>query len=151
MRVKKALYESIVVPTVMYGGESWGLRKEERDKLNVMEMNCLRNMCGVFRRERVTNEEVRQRVEVDITLEDRTDERVLSWFEHVERMSGERLTKRVYESSVIGSRGRGAPPKGWMSGVKKALENRGTTVENARVVCQTRSDWRAIVYGSGIF
>ena len=54
MRVKKALYECIVVPTVLYGGDSWGLRKEDRDKLNVMEMNCLRNMCGVSHREQVT-------------------------------------------------------------------------------------------------
>ena len=59
MRVKKGLYESIIVPTVMYGGESWGLRKKEEGRLNVMEMNCLRNMCGVSRRERVRNEEVR--------------------------------------------------------------------------------------------
>ena len=66
-------------------------------------------------------------------------------------MSGERLTKRVYESSVEGSRGRGAPPKGWMSGVKEALRKRGTTVANAKVLCQTRSDWRAIVYRGGIF
>ena len=151
MRVKKALYESIVVPTVLYGGESWGLRREDRDKLNVMEMNCLRNMCGVSRREHVTNEEIRRRVGVDRTLEDRADERVLNWFGHVERMSVERLTKRVYESSVEGSRGRGAPPKGWMSGVKEALRKRDTTVANAKMLCQTRNDWRAIVYRGGIF
>ena len=151
MRVKKALYESIVVPTVLYGGESWGLRREDRDKLNVMEMNCLRNMCGVSRREHVTNEEIRRRVGVDRTLEDRADERVLNWFGHVERMSAERLTKRVYESSVEGARGRGAPPKGWMSGVKEALRKRDTTVANAKMLCQTRNDWRAIVYRGGIF
>ena len=58
-----------------------------------MEMNCLRNMCGVTRRDRVRNEEVRERVGVDIALADRVEERVLSWFGHVER-----LTKRVYES-----------------------------------------------------
>ena len=27
MRAKKGLYESIVVPTVLYGGQSWGLTK----------------------------------------------------------------------------------------------------------------------------
>jgi len=151
MRVKKSLHESIVVPTVMYGGESWGMREEEKRKLNVMEMNCLRNMCGVSRREHVHNEEVRRRVGVEIELAERVEERVLSWFGHVERMSGERMTKRVYESSVVGSRGRGAPPKGWMSCVKKILYDRGMTIANAKVVCQTRSDWRAIVYGGGIF
>ena len=147
MRVKKGLYESIVVPTVMYGGESWGLRKEERRKLNVMEMNCLRNMCGVSRREHVRNEEVRRRVGVEREMAERVDERVLNWFGHVERMEGERLTKRVYEASVEGARGRGAPPKGWMSGLKEILGNRGMTVASAKVACQTRSEWRAIVYG----
>ena len=151
MRVKKGLYESIIVPTVMYGGESWGLRKKEERRLNVMEMNCLRNMCGVSRRDRVRNEEVRRRVGVESELAERVKGRVLSWFGHVERMSGERMTKRVYESSVEGARGRGAPPKGWMSSVKKILDKRGMTVANAKVVCQTRSDWRAIVYGGGSF
>ena len=62
VRVKRALYESIVVPKVLYGAESWGLRSEEREKLNVMEMSCLRNMCGVTRRDRVRSEVVRRRV-----------------------------------------------------------------------------------------
>ena len=139
------------MPTVMYGGECWGLKDEDRSKLNVMEMNCLRNMCGVSRREHVTNEEVRRRVGLDRTLADRADEKVLSWFGHVERMSGERLTKRVYKSSVEGSRRRGAPPKGWMSCVKGVLEKkRGMTIANAKILCQTRSEWRATVYGGGI-
>ena len=62
-----------------------------------MEINCLRNMCRVTRRDLVCNEEVRRRVSVDRKLLDRVDERVLSWFGHVERMSGERLPKRVWE------------------------------------------------------
>ena len=35
MNVKKVLYEKVVVPTVMYGSESWGLKVTERRKLNV--------------------------------------------------------------------------------------------------------------------
>ena len=45
--VKRELYEKIVMLTVMYGSDSWGLRVVERNKLNVAEMNCLRCMCGV--------------------------------------------------------------------------------------------------------
>ena len=67
MRVKKGLYESIVVPTVMYGGESWGLRKKENNGLNVMEINCLRNMCRVSCREHVHNKEARRRMEVEVS------------------------------------------------------------------------------------
>ena len=35
MNVKKVLYEKVVVPTVMYGSESWGMKVIERQKLNV--------------------------------------------------------------------------------------------------------------------
>ena len=63
MRVKRGLYESIVVATAWRG--ALGLKGAERKKLNVMEINCLRNMCGVTRRDLVCNEEVRRRVRVD--------------------------------------------------------------------------------------
>ena len=33
MNVKKALYEKVVVPTVMCGSESWGMKVNERQKL----------------------------------------------------------------------------------------------------------------------
>ena len=52
MNVKKVLYEKVVVPTVMYGSESWGMKITERQKLNVFEMKCLRSM------DRVRNEVV---------------------------------------------------------------------------------------------
>ena len=35
MNVTKVLYEKVVVPTVMYGSESWGMKVTERQKLNV--------------------------------------------------------------------------------------------------------------------
>ena len=149
MNAKRTLYESVIVPTVIYGGESWGLTVKERRRLDVMEMNCLRSMCGVTRRDRVRNEEVRRRVGVKRSLSERAEERSLSWFGHLERMSDERLTKRVYDSDVGGTRRRGRPCLGWMEGVRRAVEKRGMTVENAKVMCQNRSAWRATVYGEG--
>ena len=47
---EKITFERIVVPTVMYVSESWGMRVE-KNKLDVVEMNCLRNMCEVTRNE----------------------------------------------------------------------------------------------------
>merc|ERR1712002_202066 len=73
VRVKRELYERIVVPTVMYGSESWGMRVKERNKLDVAEMKCLRNMCGVTRWDRWRNEVVRERVGVPEALSKRVD------------------------------------------------------------------------------
>ena len=49
MNVKKVLYEKVVVPTVLYGSESWGMKVTEKQKLNVFEMKCLRSMTDVSR------------------------------------------------------------------------------------------------------
>ena len=49
------------MPTVMYGSETWGMRREERNKLDVSEMQCLRSMCGVTRWNRMRNVAVRER------------------------------------------------------------------------------------------
>ena len=43
IKAKKGLYERIIVPTALYGAEAWGMRSPERRKVNVLEMNCLRN------------------------------------------------------------------------------------------------------------
>ena len=64
MNVKKGLYEKMVVPTVMYGSESWGMKVTERQKLNVFEMKCLRSMTGVPWLDRIRNEVVRGRTVV---------------------------------------------------------------------------------------
>ena len=144
VRVKRELYERVVVPTVMYGSESWGMRVEERDKLDVAEMKCLRSMCGVTRMDRVRNEVVRERVGVPEKLSKRVDRKVLKWFGHVERMGNERMTKRVYVSEVEGNRGRGRPPFRWRDGVRRACAEREIGLEEARGVCMDRVAWRSV-------
>ena len=45
--VKKCLYEGVIVPIALYGEEAWGTRSAERNKMNVLEMKCLRSWVGV--------------------------------------------------------------------------------------------------------
>ena len=144
VEVKRELYERIVVPTVMYGSETWGMKVEERNKLDVAEMKCLRSMCGVTRMDRVRNEVVRERVGVPERLSERVDRKVLKWFGHVERMGNERLTKRVYVSEVEGERGRGRPPFRWRDGVRRACAEREIGLEEARGLCLDRDAWRSM-------
>ena len=62
---------------------------KQRDKLNVFEMKCLRNMTGASRLDRVRNEVVRVRTGVRRELAARVDMDALRWFGHVERMDNE--------------------------------------------------------------
>ena len=145
MKGKRAMYQGIVVPTALYGAETWGASVRDRRRLDVMEMKCLRSMCGVNRRDRVRNEEVRRRVGIQETLSERMDRRVLSWYGHIERMDDDRLTKRIYKANARGARVRGRPKMAWMDGVKRAVEKRGVTVDRAKELAYDRSEWRAFV------
>ena len=148
VNVKKMMYERIVVPTVLYGAETWGLNVREKRRLDVMEMKCLRSMCGVTVRDRIRNEEIRRRVGVQINMSGRVERCVLRWFGHVERMNDERMAKRVYVSGVDGRRGRGRPNRVWMDGVKEALNKRGWTLEQAKTTVHDRVEWRRMVNGA---
>ena len=37
---RKCLYEGVIVPTVLYGADAWGMRSAEGRKVNVGEMKC---------------------------------------------------------------------------------------------------------------
>ena len=55
----------------------------ERMKVNGLEMKCLRSLVGASRMDRVRNEEVHRRAEIERELVSRTDRRVLRWFGHL--------------------------------------------------------------------
>ncbi len=98
MSAKRRLYEGVVLPTVLYGAETWNMGAAERKRLNVMEMRGLRSMCGVTRMDRMRNEEVRRRTGFVKELAERAEQGMLRWFGHVERMEEERLVKKVTRS-----------------------------------------------------
>ena len=58
INAKKFLYEGVIVPTVLYGTEAWGMRSAERRKVNVLQMKCLSSLLRVSRMDRVRDEEV---------------------------------------------------------------------------------------------
>ena len=58
----------------------------EKKRLDVMQMRCLRSMCGVTHMDQVRNEEVQRRTGVMIELVGQAEQSVLRWFGHMERM-----------------------------------------------------------------
>ena len=144
---KVGMYEGIVEPTLVYGSETWVLNVRDRKRLEAVEMNCLRDVCGVRRVERVSNAEIRRRCGKNRGVNQKIDQGILRWFGHVERMGNERMVKRMYESQVRGGRGRGRPRKEWLGGVKEILERRGLSIQEAKVVVRDRNEWRGVCRG----
>ena len=67
---------------------------------------------------------------------------MLRWFGYIERMDGERMGRRIYNSGVEGGRGRGRPRRGWMDGVVSALRVRVLTLEQVRTIVHDTAKWR---------
>ena len=60
------------------------LSAQERRKIEVFEIMCLRNVCGIRRVDRIRNSLIRERCELSVL--ERMEGNVFKWFGHVERM-----------------------------------------------------------------
>ncbi|MCP4337615.1 MAG: reverse transcriptase family protein, partial [Desulfobulbaceae bacterium] len=147
MEVKKTLHDSVVIPTLTYGSEAWTMTGRHKSRVRGVEMSYLRSACGVTWRDRLTNEEVRERCNVDVDVLESVKRNTLRWFGHVERMGSERLVKKVYESEVEGRRGRGRPRTRWKDGVKRYMSEGGVGWEEGRQLTRDRNAWRQFICG----
>ena len=66
MNVKKLLYAGLAVPTALYSVKSWRIGMMDKERMDVMEMRCLKSLYGVTRMDRVRNEERRTSVVTDL-------------------------------------------------------------------------------------
>ena len=64
VKVKGRVYKMVVRPTMLYGGETWPVKKAQEKKLDVTEMKMLRWMCGVTKMGKIRNERIRGTIKV---------------------------------------------------------------------------------------
>src|SRR6201996_2815769 len=67
--LKGRVYKSMIRPALMYGTETWAIKKAEERKMQTIEMRMLRWIIGKTRKNRVRNEEVRKTVKVPYIAE----------------------------------------------------------------------------------
>ena len=53
---KEAVYKTVIRPVLMYGSETWALRKAEQNLLERTELRMLRWMMGIKRIEKIRTE-----------------------------------------------------------------------------------------------
>ncbi|EYB95586.1 hypothetical protein Y032_0088g2188 [Ancylostoma ceylanicum] len=105
--------------------------------LNTAEMRMLRWACGLTRRDKVRNEDIRALMQT-APIQQKLRAQRLRWFGHVMRRSPLHPTRQAMDMEVIGKRPRGAPKKRWKDTVSKDMKELGITKDDA----QDRDLWR---------
>ena len=123
----RILHETLLVPVLIHGSETM-LWKEKRSRIMAVQMNNLRGLLGIKMMDRVPNVHIRESYRMTKGLDERIDEGVLRWFDHVEKMKNDRIAKRIYVGECAGSRSVDRPRKRWIDSVKDFLRKRDLDV-----------------------
>ena len=137
MKIKGKVYRTVVRPALMYGAETWALKKTQEKKLEVAEMRMLRWMCGVTKMDKIRNERIRGTTKVgEITK--KVQERRLKWYGHVMRREEHYVGRRAMVMKVQGRRKRGRPKRRWLDKVKDDIKEKGLSADDV----YDRATWR---------
>ncbi|XP_063364410.1 uncharacterized protein LOC134653055 isoform X2 [Cydia amplana] len=60
-KARLAVHRGVLVPTLMYGSESWVWQKRHQSQVNAVEMRALRSVCGVRLQDRIRNSVIREK------------------------------------------------------------------------------------------
>jgi hypothetical protein len=137
----------------LYGAESWPTKRWHVQQLSVAEMRMLRWICGNIRRDRVRNDDIRERLGV-APVEEKLVQHRLRWFGHIQRRPAEAPVRNgVIRWSSNEKRGRGRSNLIWEEFVKRDLKDWCITKELAldRRVEASNSCAGTLIFGSFFF
>lgn len=143
MNTKIRIVNTLVFPVVLYGCESWTLRKEERKRIDSFELWCWRRLLRVPWTAKRTNVSIVDQIKPICSLEAKMNKLKLTYFGHVMRAENS-LEKTLMFGKVEGRRGRGKPRTRWIDSIKEIT---GMSLEQLREATMKRTSWRAFVHG----
>ncbi len=139
MTTKTRLMKAYIWATLLYGCETWTLKKDTVKRIEALEMWLYRRIGKVSWTEKQTNEAVLNRLQVKRELLSVIRRRKLSYFGHISRH--ESLQKATLEGMVEGNRTRGRPRIRWTDNI---TEWTGMGIVECKRAAQDRGRWRAI-------
>ena len=118
---KVRLVKAMVFPVVMYGCESWTVKKAERRRIDVFELCCWRRLLRVPWTARRSNQSILKEINPLISLEGMMLKLKLQYFGHLMR-SVDSLEKTVMLGGIRGRRRRGRPRMRWLDGITDSMD-----------------------------
>ena len=138
---KCRIVNALVFPVVLYGCESWTIRKAERRRIDSFELWCWRRLLRIPWTARRTNKSVIEEIKATNPLEALIKKQQLSYFGHIMRRENS-LEKSIMLGMGGGSRKRGRPRARWLDDIK-AVTN--CTLAELCGSARDRDTWRKMI------
>ena len=143
---KMELYKVLVLSILMYGAETWSLKKVDESRLLTFEMTCLRKILRVTRLDKIRNTTIRESLGAQETVIDKITTKRLRYFGHINRMKPTRYPAIALNGNIHGQRPRGRPLKTWLDCVKVDIQSRKLkSITDAHRRSSDRRDWQTIL------
>ena len=123
MPTKVRLVEAMVFPVVMYGCESWTVKKAEHRRIDAFEPWCWRSLLRVpwTARRSNLNESILKEISPGISLEGIMLKLKLQYFGHLMRRV-DSLEKTLILGGIVGRRRRGRQRMRWLDGITDSMD-----------------------------
>ena len=125
------IYNTLVLPTFLYGSENWTLTALQRRRIEGAEMKLLRPLAGYTLHDHKTNDSVRRELQTECIL-DKIDEYRRNWLLLLQRMLQNRIPLKSYHYRPQGRRTIGRPKKRWPVKFDKAFQEREKKMKKER-------------------
>ena len=137
MKINGKVYRTVVRSALMYGAETWALKKAQENKLEVAAMRMLRWMCGVTKLDKIRNERIRGTTKVG-EIQRKSRKGFFKWHGYVMRTEEHYVGRRAIEMKVHLRRNRGRPKRRWLDKVDGDIKEKGLSADQV----YNRSTWR---------